>query len=111
MDQYAWLLLASTYRAASRKTSSPDIPRKMKAAVNDLGDPADSTVKLGALVDEGQLERVKGMIERGKHEAELVVGGVQYGDTGCYMEPTVFLDPKAVAEIYKDEIFGQSPLS
>lgn len=52
---------------------------KMKAAASDLGDPQDSSVKMGPLVDEGQLERVKAMIERGKGEAELVIGGVQYG--------------------------------
>ena len=38
--------------------------------------------------------------------AELVVGGVRYGDTGCFMEPTVFLNPKDDAQIYKEEIFG-----
>jgi len=79
---------------------------KMKAAASDLGDPQDPSVKMGPLVDAGQLERVKAMVMRGKEEAELVVGGVQHGETGCYMEPTVFLNPKADAEIYKKEIFG-----
>lgn len=46
------------------------------------------------------------MIARGKEEAELVVGGAQHGETGCYMEPTVFLNPQADAEIYKNETFG-----
>lgn len=68
----------------------------MKAAASDLGDPQDSAVKMGPLVDEGQFERVKAMIEKGKGEAELVVGGVQHGDTGCYMEPTVFLNPSVL---------------
>ena len=79
---------------------------KMKSAVEGMGDPQDESVKMGPLVDQGQFERVKGMVERGKQEAELVVGGVRYGETGCYMEPTVFLNPKADAEIYKKEIFG-----
>ncbi|KAH8896926.1 aldehyde dehydrogenase mitochondrial precursor [Thozetella sp. PMI_491] len=80
--------------------------RRMLAAANDLGDPQDPNVKLGPMVDEGQLERVKAMVERGKTEAELVVGGVQHGETGCYMEPTLFLNPKDDAEIYRKEIFG-----
>ncbi|SMQ54020.1 unnamed protein product [Zymoseptoria tritici ST99CH_3D7] len=63
--------------------------KKMKAAAADIGDPQVPTVKLGPL-----------------GEAELVVGGVQHGETGCYMEPTVFPNPKADAEIYKTEIFG-----
>lgn len=79
---------------------------KMRAAAEDLGDPQDMAVKLGPLVDETQFERVKAMVARGKAEAELVVGGVQHGETGCYMEPTVFLNPAADAEIYKKEIFG-----
>ena len=79
---------------------------KMKAAASDLGDPQDSSVKMGPLVDAVQFERVKAMVAKGKEEAELVVGGVQHGETGCYMEPTVFLNPKADAEIYKKEIFG-----
>lgn len=79
---------------------------KMKAAAADLGDPQDMSVKLGPLVDETQFERVKAMIEKGKTEAELVVGGVQHGDSGFYMEPAVFLNPKADADIYKREIFG-----
>ena len=79
---------------------------KMTVAANDLGDPQDMSVKMGPLVDEGQFEKVRGMVERGKGEAELVVGGVRHGDTGYYMEPTVFLNPKADAEIYEKEIFG-----
>lgn len=74
---------------------------KMTAAVQDIGDPQDNTVKIGPLVDQSQFERVQAMIEKGKGEAELVVGGVRHGETGCYMEPTVFLNPSADAEIYK----------
>lgn len=79
---------------------------RMRKARDDIGDPQDEKVRLGPLVDEGQFERVKGMVERGKTEAELVVGGVRYGESGCYMEPTVFLNPREGAEIYEKEIFG-----
>lgn len=80
--------------------------KRMEAAAGDLGDPQDPKVKLGPMVDESQLERVMKMVERGRDEAELVVGGIRHGEAGCYMEPTVFLNPKADAEIYKNEIFG-----
>ena len=80
--------------------------KRMEAAANDLGDPQDMSVKLGPLVDETQFKRVRAIIERGKHEATLLVGGVQHGETGCYIEPAVFVNPKADAEIYKNEIFG-----
>ncbi|EXJ66719.1 uncharacterized protein A1O5_09914 [Cladophialophora psammophila CBS 110553] len=80
--------------------------KRMEEAANDLGDPQDPAVRLGPMVDQAQLARVKKMVERGETEAELVVGGAQYGETGCYMEPTVFLNPKDDAEIYRQEIFG-----
>jgi acyl-CoA reductase-like NAD-dependent aldehyde dehydrogenase len=80
--------------------------KKMKEAVDSYGDPQDPAVKLGPMVDESQLERVKNMVEGGKSEAELVIGGRQYGDIGCYMEPTVFINPKSDAEVYRKEIFG-----
>ena len=80
--------------------------QKIREAVHDLGDPQDPEVKGGPLVDQSQFERVKWMIERGRSEAELVVGGVQHGSQGFFMEPTVFLNPKPDAEIYKNEVFG-----
>ena len=79
---------------------------KMKEAANDLGDPQNPSVKLGPLVDASQLERVQKMVEEGKAEGELVVGGIRHGETGCFMEPTVFLNPRDDAKIYKEEIFG-----
>ena len=78
----------------------------MKAAAANLGDPQDMSVTLGPLVDQTQFERVKAMIAKGKTQAELVVGGVQHGETGCFVEPTVFLNPQPDADIYKQEIFG-----
>ena len=80
--------------------------KRLKAAADDLGDPQDMSVKLGPLVDQTQFERVKGIIERGKEEGTLLVGGIQHGETGCYIEPAVFVNPKSDAEIYKNEIFG-----
>ncbi|KAL2674295.1 hypothetical protein Neosp_012746 [[Neocosmospora] mangrovei] len=79
---------------------------KMKAAIDDMGDPQDPNVKLGPMVDQSQLERVKKMVDRGRSEAQLVVGGAQHGDTGCFMQPTVFLNPDDDAQVYRQEVFG-----
>lgn len=78
----------------------------MRAAVGKIGDPLDKATTMGPLVNKTALERVSKMIERGKEEAELVVGGVRHGEQGCFVEPTVFLNPKKGAQIYTDEIFG-----
>lgn len=76
---------------------------RMREAANQLGDPQDPNVKMGPLVDAVQFERVKGIIARAREQAELVVGG-GCRETGCYVEPTVFVNPKREAEIYNSEI-------
>lgn len=45
-------------------------------------------------------------LEIGKGEAELVTGGKRHGTSGFYVEPTIFLNPKDDARIYREEIFG-----
>ncbi|OQE25164.1 hypothetical protein PENSTE_c006G05868, partial [Penicillium steckii] len=79
---------------------------RMQSAVSKLGDPLEPTTAMGPLVNKAALERVSKMIDRAKTEAELVVGGVRHGDQGCFIEPTVFLNPKKGAQIYTDEVFG-----
>jgi len=79
---------------------------KMKAAVERIGDPQNATTVMGPLADQAAFERVQQMIERGRNEAELVVGGVRHGDQGYFIEPTVFLNLKKDAQIYTDEVFG-----
>lgn len=78
----------------------------MREAADGLGDPQDPNIKFGPMVDESQLLRVQQIVDRGRSDAELLAGGRRHGDTGCFMEPTVFLNPKPDAEIYKQEIFG-----
>lgn len=79
---------------------------KVKEAAGKLGDPQDPNTGLGPLVDHLALERVTAMIERAKNDAELVVGGKRKGDKGNFVEPTVFLNPKAGSEIIEKEVFG-----
>lgn len=79
---------------------------RMRGAANNLGNPQNPGVSMGPLADKASFDRVKSMIARGKQEAELVVGGVQKGDNGCFMEPAVFLNPKPNAQILREEVFG-----
>ncbi|KAL1905675.1 hypothetical protein Sste5344_008613 [Sporothrix stenoceras] len=79
---------------------------KMKEAAAGLGDPTIKETVLGPLVNKAALNRVTSMIERGKTESELVVGGIRHGEGGCFVEPTVFVNPKDGAQIYTDEVFG-----
>ena len=73
------------------------------------GDPLDPDTKMGAIVDEKQLERVLGYIETGKEEgAELRLGGERaLADTGgFFVEPTVFDAVSNDMRIAREEIFG-----
>ncbi|EXJ87223.1 hypothetical protein A1O3_04182 [Capronia epimyces CBS 606.96] len=79
---------------------------KMRAAVDNIGDPQDPNVAFGPLADDAAFEKVKAMIARGETEAQLVLGGKRKGDKGCFIEPTVFLNPKPTAQVLKEEVFG-----
>jgi acyl-CoA reductase-like NAD-dependent aldehyde dehydrogenase len=73
------------------------------------GDPLDPATKMGAIVDDRQLERVLGYVETGKQEgAGLLLGGDQtlVETGGFYVEPTVFGEVSNAMTIARDEIFG-----
>jgi aldehyde dehydrogenase (NAD+) len=69
-------------------------------------DPSQETTILGPLVDKTQFDRVMSYLESGKNEAELIVGGQCGSGSGLYIQPTIFLNPKKDAKIYREEIFG-----
>lgn len=84
---------------------------KVRAAVKDWrpGNPLDPDTNVGAIVDEGQLNRVLGFIEGAQQEgAKLTVGGkrVTPVDGGLFVEPTVFEDCDSKMTIAQEEVFG-----
>lgn len=93
------------HKSISEKFISQYVER-MKAASTGIGDPQDPDTKYGPLADSLAFEKVRAMIARAREEAELVVGGNQIGTEGSFIEPTVFVNPKPDAEIYKSEVFG-----
>jgi acyl-CoA reductase-like NAD-dependent aldehyde dehydrogenase len=73
------------------------------------GDPLDPATRLGAIVDQTQLETVLGYIESGRSEgARVRLGGEQARKEsgGCYVAPTVFDDVRPEMKIAREEIFG-----
>jgi 4-guanidinobutyraldehyde dehydrogenase/NAD-dependent aldehyde dehydrogenase len=73
------------------------------------GDPLDPKTKLGAIVDQVQLNTVMGYIESGRKQgAEVRLGGrrVREETGGYFVEPTVFDRVTMQMKIAREEIFG-----
>ena len=79
---------------------------KLEERAKTIGDPDQQDTIMGPLVDEAQFKRVSGFIERGQSQGTILTGGKRVGDSGFFIEPTVFQNVNNDAEIYQQEIFG-----
>ncbi len=73
------------------------------------GNPLHPSTRMGAIVDERQLETVMSYIDSGRDEGARVLLGGQRAEPvpgGCYVEPTVFTDVGPEMRIAREEIFG-----
>jgi aldehyde dehydrogenase (NAD+) len=75
------------------------------------GDPLDPKTRMSPVISQEQLDRVLGYIEVGTREgARLVTGGKRAayrgGETGYWIEPTIFDQVKPEHTIAQEEIFG-----
>ena len=101
--------------AASRLFVQRDIKDAFVAKVAEYGQrmqprhPLDPGAPMGAMVDEGQTQRVLDYIAKGRAEGGTVlIGGerLQTVDGGCYIAPTIFDDVQHGHTIAREEIFG-----
>ncbi|SED74381.1 aldehyde dehydrogenase [Rhodobacter sp. 24-YEA-8] len=71
------------------------------------GDPLDPATQIGAMVDQGQANRVMDYIAIGQQEgARLASGGKRHEEGACFIEPTVFDGVRNDMRIAREEIFG-----
>jgi acyl-CoA reductase-like NAD-dependent aldehyde dehydrogenase len=81
-----------------------------QAKATEPGPGLDPKTFVGPLVSEEQHERVRGYIDIGRGEAELVAGGssepVPTHPGGYFVEPTLFTTTDDDARIVREEIFG-----
>jgi 4-guanidinobutyraldehyde dehydrogenase / NAD-dependent aldehyde dehydrogenase len=101
--------------AASRLLIERSIKDEFLAMVIEAGrnmqpkHPFEPDAPMGAMVDEGQMNRVLGYIDQGKAQgAELALGGERVlADTGgFYIQPTIFAGVGHEMSISREEIFG-----
>jgi aldehyde dehydrogenase (NAD+) len=102
---------AACSRTLVQKKIAPEFLKSLKEKFEGMsavmGDPSDKTTALGPVADKAQYERVMSFLESGKDSgAKLLTGGTRKGDIGCFIEPTIYLDPNTNSKIYTDEIFG-----
>lgn len=72
-----------------------------------IGNPQETSTAMGPLVSEVQMKRVLDYIDIGRKEgASLITGGERAGDTGYFVQPTVFAGVEHEMRISQEEIFG-----
>lgn len=82
---------------------------KVRAAVAHIvvGDPRESTTRVGPLITKEHFDRVAGFVERAKAGgAATVWGGAPSNRGGLYYEPTLFANAAPDSEISQREVFG-----
>lgn len=103
-------ICAAASRTFVHEKIASQVVEALKAAYQQfdhaVGDPQSDSTFLGPLADKKQYEKVMNFIEIGKKDAKLLVGGERHGDTGNFIQPTIFVDPVKDSRIYTDEIFG-----
>ncbi len=79
-----------------------------RAASVPVGDPLLEETKVGAIINEAQLDKILSYIRSGQEEgASLRLGGQRLATScGRYVAPTVFDGVSASMSIARDEIFG-----
>ncbi|OAL44487.1 aldehyde dehydrogenase [Pyrenochaeta sp. DS3sAY3a] len=91
--------IAATFVAGLKKI--------FETATTNLGaSPLELTTDHGPVVDRQQFDKIMSFIDAGKSTAELVTGGSRKGEKGCFIEPTIFLNPSDDSPVLNEEIFG-----
>jgi len=80
---------------------------KARAAKNKVGDPFAADTFQGPQVSQVQYDRIMNYIKIGKEEgAKIETGGERHGDTGYFIQPTIFSNVSSNMKIMQEEIFG-----
>ncbi|MDQ2722903.1 MAG: aldehyde dehydrogenase family protein [Actinomycetota bacterium] len=83
---------------------------EMMAGAITYGDPFDPAVLASPLINDKQLHRVLGYLERGQEEGgRLITGGARVAgelSAGNFVQPTIFADVDNSSALAQEEIFG-----
>jgi 1-pyrroline-5-carboxylate dehydrogenase len=72
-----------------------------------VGDPAEGTVFMGAVIDQKAFNKISDYIEIGRREGRVVAGGqVDRNGKGYFVPPTIVADVDPQARLAQEEVFG-----
>ena len=88
----------------------PGVERTLRAQLAEMrvGDPADFTNFMGAVIDRAAFASIKGYIDwaRGSADCDIVVGGQCDDGKGFFVQPTVVRAKTPDVKLMREEIFG-----
>jgi len=120
-DSLAVALVRGAYEYQGQKCSAASrafIPASLWPAVQErllqqiaeirLGDPADFTNFMGAVIDANAFATIKGYIDHARQspDAAILAGGGCDDGKGYFVEPTVVLAKRPGLKLMREEIFG-----
>jgi acyl-CoA reductase-like NAD-dependent aldehyde dehydrogenase len=72
-----------------------------------VGDPRDSTTRVGPLIHPEHFDRVQGFVGRARKEGVTVLwGGERHNHGELYFQPTLIAGARRDQEIFQSEVFG-----
>src|SRR5690606_5918863 len=99
----------SSSRALVQASIYEDFVKRAAERVKQIkiGHPLDPATEIGPLIHLKHLEKVLSYADIARKEgAQIAVGGGRSGDTGNYVEPTLYTHAKSGMRIAQEEIFG-----
>ena len=72
-----------------------------------VGDPLNPATEIGPLIHKTHFDKVMGYVALGQSEgATLAAGGMQVGEAGYFIRPTLFTNATPDMRIAREEVFG-----
>ncbi len=99
----------SSSRLLVQQSVAKEFREKLIARVNNIlvGHPLDPATEIGPLIHKTHFDKVMSYMSVAREDgAEIVAGGERIGDSGWFVQPTLFTNATSGMRISQEEIFG-----
>ncbi|WP_340162272.1 5-carboxymethyl-2-hydroxymuconate semialdehyde dehydrogenase [uncultured Hoeflea sp.] len=99
----------SSSRLLVQDSIADEFEARLTERVNNIkvGHPLDPATEIGPLIHKVHFEKVSEYVGIGKTDgAKLAAGGERIGDTGWFIQPTLFTGANTTMRIAQEEVFG-----